>query len=146
MRIQTMATGDYPAVHSLWLNTPGMGLNTEDDSEEGFCRYLRRNPNTCFVAREGKLLVGCILAGHDGRRGFLYHTAVLPAHRGKGIGRALVEKAMAALEQEGIYKVALVVFDRNTGGNAFWEACGFSLREDLCYRNRAIHPLTRIDT
>ena len=63
-----------------------------------------------------------------------------------GIGSALVERAMAALEQEGIRKVALVVFDRNEIGNAFWELLGFTKREDLIYRNKSLVELTRIDT
>lgn len=53
---------------------------------------------------------------------------------------------MAALEKEGIRKVALVVFDRNEAGNAFWEQLGFTKREDLIYRNKNLVELTRIDT
>ena len=53
---------------------------------------------------------------------------------------------MAALEQEGIRKVALVVYDRNQAGNAFWEQLGFTKRDDLIYRNKSIVELTRIDT
>lgn len=48
--IRTMRPEDYPQVYDLWLRTPGMGLNTTDDSRQGIERYLRRNPNTCFVA------------------------------------------------------------------------------------------------
>jgi len=42
--------------------------------------------------------------------------------------------------------VALVVFSRNETGNAFWERMGFTLREDLCYRNRNLMELVRMDT
>jgi hypothetical protein len=51
-----------------------------------------------------------------------------------------------ALRTEGISKVALVVFDRNSGGNAFWEHLGFTTRPDLIYRNKALVELERIDT
>ena len=146
LTIRLMTIEDYDGVYTLWRNTPGMGLNTTDDSREGIERYLRRNPTTSFVALWEDAIVGVILAGHDGRRGYIYHTAVLPAFRGRGIARQLVEQAMAALEREGIHKAALVVFARNALGNSFWESIGFSTREDLVYRNQNIHPLERIDT
>ena len=85
-------------------------------------------------------------SGHDGRRGFIHHTAVHPDCRGQGIGHQLVETALTALNAEGIHKVALVVFDRNQVGNGFWEKEGFTAREDLVYRNRALTELRRIDT
>ena len=87
-----------------------------------------------------------ILAGNDGRRGYIYHTAVRPDCRRQGTARLLVEKAVVALEECGIHKAALVVFARNEDGNRFWEAMGFTVREDLVYRNRAMAEMVRIDT
>lgn len=124
----------------------GMGLNTIDDSREGIARYLKRNPNTCFVSEHDRTITGAILAGHDGRRGYIYHTAVSPAYRHQGIGTALVNAALHVLANEGIIKVALVVFSRNDAGNAFWERLGFTARGDLTYRNKALRAITRIDT
>ncbi|MBQ2953926.1 MAG: GNAT family N-acetyltransferase [Clostridia bacterium] len=146
MEIRLMTPDDYDAVHDLWLHTPGMGLNATDDSREGIARYLRRNPTTCFVAAREGCIVGVIMAGHDGRRGYIYHTAVRPECRRQGIAAQLVRHALDALEAEGIHKVALVAFARNEQGNAFWERMGFTRRDDLTYRNRSIHELTRIDT
>ncbi len=146
MEIRKMTSEDYDRVYALWLSTPGMGLNTTDDSRAGIEKYLARNPATCFVAEEGGEIIGVILAGHDGRRGFIHHTAVKLDARNRGIGSGLVDRAMRALEAEGIQKVALVVFTRNEIGNGFWEKRGFTRREDLTYRNRAIRALTRIDT
>ncbi len=144
--IRPMAISDYDALHAMWLATPGMGLNDIDDSREGIARYLKRNPNTCFVAEQDRQLLGAIMAGHDGRRGYIYHTCVRADCRGQGLGRALTEAALDALRAEGISKVALVVFARNEGGNAFWERMGFTHREDLTYRNRALEKIIRIDT
>ena len=144
--IRTMKIEDYKGVYDLWINTPGMGLNTTDDSREGIDKYLKRNPDTCFVAEAEGKIVGVIMAGHDGRRGYICHTAVLPAYRNQGIARNLVEHALDALDKEGINKVALVAFSRNTDGNAFWEKMGFTQRLDLVYRNKNIHDLERIDT
>lgn len=146
MNIRLMTTDDYGAVYALWLSCKGMGLNNIDDSEAGIEKFLRRNPDTCFVAEENSAIVGVILAGNDGRRGYIHHTAVNPEYRGRGIGSALVEYALKALKQCGISKVALVAFARNEIGNAFWERMGFTLREDLVYRNKSLTELTRIDT
>lgn len=57
-----------------------------------------------------------------------------------------MEYVLNALDDEGINKVALVVFSRNELGNGFWEKCGFEKREDLVYRTKSIHLLKRIDT
>lgn len=146
MNIRYMTIEDYPQVYQLWISTPGMGLNDLDDSPEGIEKYLKRNPRTCFVAQKGEEIVGAILAGHDGRRGFIYHTAVSEEYRRRGVGRRLTEAVLEALEAEGIHKAALVVFAKNDLGNAFWESMGFEPRTDLTYRNKIIHQLQRIDT
>lgn len=146
MIIRTMTIADYGRVYALWRSCRGMGLNDIDDSREGIERYLRRNPNTVFAAEEEGEIVGVIMAGHDGRRGYIYHTAVREDMRGRGIGRALVNEALNALKNEGISKIALVAFAKNQEGNAFWEKMGFSQREDLTYRNRSLAEMTRIDT
>lgn len=146
MNIRSMTVTDYDQLRALWLSTPGMGLNNIDDSREGFERYLLRNPNTCFVSEhESFRLSGAIMCGHDGRRGYIYHTCVRADMQGKGIGRALVEAALDALKAEGIHKVALVAFRRNEQGNAFWEKLGFTVREDLTYRNRTLTEMKRLD-
>ncbi|HAA24956.1 MAG TPA: GNAT family N-acetyltransferase, partial [Ruminiclostridium sp.] len=134
------------SVYDLWLNTPGMGLNNMDDSKQGIEKFLRRNPETCFVAEKDNRIIGVILCGNDGRRGYIYHTAVLVTERKRGVGTALVDAAVKALKNEGINKAALVVFSKNELGNSFWEKRGFITREDLIYRNRSINELTRIDT
>lgn len=142
--VRIMTIEDYEEVYSLWLHTKGMGLNTIDDSKEGIAKYLLRNPNTCFVTEEKGEIIGVIMSGHDGRRGFIYHTTVKIEHRGKGIGKKLVNAALEALEMEGIHKVALVAFEKNELGNVFWERVGFTVRNDLVYRNKNIHELNNI--
>lgn len=146
IKYRVMTIDDYEGVYNLWINTPGMGLNTSDDSREGIEKYLKRNPSTCFVAEENDKIIGVIMSGNDGRRGFIHHTAVLPEFRGRNVGRTLVEHAMSALEKEGINKVALVAFEKNEIGNGFWEKLGFTTRPDLIYRNKNINNLERIDT
>ena len=146
MKIRKMDISDYDKIYALWLSCKGMGLNDLDDSREGIEKYLLRNPETCFVAEEDDEIIGVIMTGNDGRRGFIHHTAVSPEHRNKGIGKELVQTAMNALKTLGINKVALVCFSRNVDGNAFWEKIGFTQRTDLTYRNKALSEMKRIDT
>lgn len=146
MQIRKMQIADYPAIVALWHSCSGMGLNNLDDSREGIARFLERNPDTCFVAEAEQQILGAILTGNDGRRGYIYYTAVSPQQQKQGIGMLLVHAALDALRKNGIHKVALVVFAHNAGGNAFWEKQGFTVREDLTYRNLALTEMVRIDT
>ena len=141
-----MVPADFDAVYALWMSSPNMGFNNLDDSREGIERLLRRNPTTCFVAVEGDALAGVVLSGQDGRRGYIYHMAVGAPWQRRGVGTALLNRTLEAMKAEGINKVALLVFKYNEAGNAFWEKQGFTVREDVCYRNRALAELIRIDT
>ena len=144
--IRVMTIDDYKKVYALWMSCKNMGFNNLDDSRDGIAKYLRRNPATCFVAEQDDNIVGVILSGHDGRRGFIHHLAVAEDCRRQGIATELLECAVESLTAEGINKVALFVFNRNEAGNAFWEKNGFTRREDLVYRNKALVEMVRIDT
>ena len=146
INIRIMTIEDHDGIYDLWINTKGMGLNSSDDTKDGIARFLKRNPTTNFVACDNGKIVGTILSGHDGRRGYIYHTAVLQEYRNKGIARKLVDSVIDALDKEGINKAALVVFERNKLGNEFWEKMGFTVRTDIVYRNKNIHEFKRIDT
>ena len=144
--IRVMNTEDYDRVYALWMSCKNMGFNNLDDSRQGIEKYLKRNPSTCFVAEQGDAIVGVVLAGHDGRRGFIHHMAVAEDCRRQGIATDLLDQALAALKKEGINKTALLVFNRNEAGNAFWERQGFTARDDVTYRNKTLTEMIRIDT
>lgn len=139
-----MVIEDYDDIYRLWTLTKGMGLNNLDDTKTGINIFLQRNPNTCFVATFHNEIIGTIISGHDGRRGYIYHTAVSEKFRKKGIGQKLVTSSLSALKTEGINKVALVVFSKNKLGNLFWEKIGFRKREDLIYRDKTINEMEKI--
>lgn len=146
MIIRKMKIDDYDKVYDLWMACSGMGLNNLDDSREGIEKFLLRNPETCLVAENDSSIIGVILAGNYGRRGYIYHTAVHSDFRKQGIAKKLVENATNELSKLGINKVALVVFEKNQSGNAFWESQGFTVRNDLVYRNKSLAEIVRIDT
>lgn len=146
MKIRKMQISDYKSVYNLWMSCKGMGLNNVDYSENGIILFLKRNPDTCFVAEADDKIVGAILTGNDGRRGYIYYTSVHPSYQKQGIGSALVKNSLEELKKAGISKVSLVVFKNNLAGNGFWEKQGFTVRSDLTYRNKSLVEMVRIDT
>lgn len=131
--IRTMTAQDYEGVKALWLSIKGFAIRSLDDSREGVERFLKRNPTTSVVAEADGQIVGGILCGHDGRRGCMYHVCVRKQWRMRGIGKAMVVKAMEELRKEHINKVSLIAFSSNDIGNAFWKEIGWTKREDLNY-------------
>ncbi len=139
--IRLFTIADYPALFALWNSLPGFnrGLRSLDDSEAGIAKLLQRNPSTCFVAEVDGQIVGGILAGHDGRRGYIYHASVHPDFQRQGIGKLLADSACKALKAEGITKAGMLVFATNEQGNDFWERQGWQTRPDLIYRNKTLN-------
>lgn len=138
--IAVMTVADCVEARELWRTLDGLGLRAYDDSVERLAVFLRRNPATCFAARENGEMIGVILCGHDGRRARIYHAAVRKNHMGRGVGTALVAAVVESLKAEGVFKASLVAFAGNDAGNAFWEKRGFAARGDLVYRDRVITP------
>ncbi|MHC4593212.1 MAG: GNAT family N-acetyltransferase [Planctomycetota bacterium] len=137
-----MSLDDYDEAISLWQQCEGVGLHLHgSDCRDELEQHLRRNPGLSFVARSGGKLVGAVLCGHDGRRGYLSHLAVAPPFRQRGIGRALVDRCLAALGAAGIRKCNIVVFASNTAGLEFWDSMGWTRRDDLV----ALQGLTSSD-
>lgn len=121
---------DHEAVAALWAAAEGVVLR-EADQPVAVARYLARNPGLSFVAVDEAHVVGAVLCGHDGRRGYLHHLVVASAYRRQGIGRALAARAIAALEAAGIRKCHLMVLPRNAAARAFWAALGWVERSDV---------------
>ena len=129
--IEPMTIDDYDEAVTLWDRCDGVGLS-EGDDRQSLGRYLDRNHRLSQVARTdvGKL-VGAVMAGHDGRRGFLHHLAVDPDWRGRGIGRQLVHRCVEGLRRDGIGRCHLMLFRDNEPARRFWEKLGWRQREDL---------------
>lgn len=136
--IRLMTIEDYPQLIDLWKSTPNMGLRSLDDSEEGILLFLNRNPKTNFVAVESGKLIGNILCGHDGRRGYIYHTVVLPEFRRRGIASALLDEAINALAKERITRCCLNVMETNEQGKMFWTEKGWEKKDFLGFYSKAI--------
>lgn len=130
MDIKPMTLDDYDDVRALWEATNGVGLDASDERIR-ISSYLDRNPDLSLVAREEGRVVGVVMCGCDGRRGYLSHLAVDAAHRGRGLGRKLVESCLARLKTTGILRCTIHVYAENAEGTLFWEQIGFRTRPEL---------------
>jgi putative acetyltransferase len=130
VRLRAFLLRDFGAVHELWTGMAGIGLN-ESDTRAAIAVFLRRNRGLSLVAEAGGRLVGAVLCGHDGRRGYLHHLAVLPEWRRRGIGRRMVAACLGSLAAAGIPKCNIFLFADNEKGAVFWKRGGWKTRGDL---------------
>ncbi|WP_238881906.1 GNAT family N-acetyltransferase [Clostridium sp. YIM B02551] len=128
--IKELDIKDYEEIYEIWNRIPGIGLS-DADSKEAISSYLERNPNLSFVYFIDGKIVGTILCGHDGRRGYIHHACVLPEHQGNGIGKILVNKALDELKKQGINKCHLFALGDNELGKKFWSEVGWTKRNDI---------------
>jgi ribosomal protein S18 acetylase RimI-like enzyme len=128
---------DYDFVLTLWRSVKGLSVG-ESDSRENTERYLQRNPRLSFTAWFGDRLIGAVLCGHDGRRAFLHHLAVVPECRNQGVARRLIEQCLAVLSTQGIRRCHVFVLRSNDDGREFWRRMRWKGREDIAVMTREI--------
>lgn len=136
--VRRMTIADYEKIFDLWKSTDGMGLRSLDDSQQGISVFLNRNPTTNFVAVDNGEIIGTILCGHDGRRGYIYHTVVKKNYRNQGIGTKLIEAAVSELQKEGITRVCLNVMETNEYGRLFWQKRGWEKKDFLGFYSKSV--------
>lgn len=128
--IRPLAFGDIEAVRRLWDATEGLGQGP-GDSVEAMGRFIARNPGLSLVAEETGTIVGTILCGQDGRRGFIYHLAVAREFRRRGLAAEMVQRCLSSLKAEGLERCLIVVVEGNEAALRFWERVGYRRRHDL---------------
>ncbi|MCZ7665432.1 MAG: GNAT family N-acetyltransferase [Thermoleophilia bacterium] len=146
-RIRAHVPGDYGQLRALWAGETlpaALGLSAADN-REGIAAFLQRNAGLSLGLWCGEELVGSVLAGSDGRRGYIYHLEVRPDVRGRGWGRRLIEQAVAALAASGVQKVHAFVYADNHPGRLFWQSIGFLLRDELVVYSRETTEQARFD-
>ena len=125
LAIRAATADDEPAVVALWRDA---GLVVPHNDPAADFRFARGGPASDVLvgtAPDGTL-VGAVMVGHDGHRGWLYYLAAASHARRVGIGRALVRAAEAWLAGRGVPKAMLMVRDTNTQVLAFYERLGFA--------------------
>lgn len=132
-----MTIEDYEEVIELWKSSDGVGVS-EADSRLSFANHIERHPGLNFVALSDDSIIGAVLCGHDGSRGYIHHLAVRPDFQGKSLGRNLAAMCQRALKQIGINRCHLFVFGTNSGSIKFWEKTGWTERKDLIVMSKTI--------
>ena len=134
--IRSFAVSDTDAVVALWQET---GLTRPwNNPYQDINRKLSVQPELFLVAVAGETVVGSVMAGYDGHRGWLYYLASDPARRGEGIGRRLVEAAEERLLAMGCPKVQLMVRPENNVAQGFYDALGYDTFETWATGKRLI--------
>ena len=140
--LRKMRIGDLPGALKLWHSSAGVKFRSYDDSEESIARFLNKNPDTSLVLEQGNEIVGTLLCGNDGRRGFLYHFIVREDLRNMGLGTQMLKTVYKELNRQGIPKAGLVAFRDNISGLHFWQNNNWDLRDDLYYLDRPLDTIS----
>ena len=120
---------DYPAVLALWQTAgPGIHVSASDSLTE-ISRKMQRDPDLFLVAEDTDKIVGTVIGGFDGRRGLVYHLAVLESWRGRGVGSALMGELETRLKARGCRKAYLMVASENPEVKEFYERLGWEVMD-----------------
>ncbi|ACB85959.1 GNAT family N-acetyltransferase [Natranaerobius thermophilus] len=128
--IREMTLNDHEEAVTIWENAEGISV-TKSDSRDNIFRFLQRNPGLSLVAEKEGRVLGTVMGGHDGRRGYLHHLAVIPEFRGTGLAKWLVDECLERLREEGIEKCHLFVVKENDRAMRFWNKSGWTRRDEL---------------
>ncbi len=100
---------DYAACGLIWKNASGGVSFSPSDTYEEIQKKMEYSPELFLVAEVGKTIIGTVIGGFDGRRGMVYHLAVLPGYRGQGVGSALMQEIEKRLRSKGCLKIYLMI-------------------------------------
>lgn len=138
--VSPLTQEDFGGAYALWESSEGVVLQSDERHPHVFVRFLSRNPGMSFGARRAGRLIGAVLAGHDGRRGYVYHLAVAADCRRQGIGKTLVASVEREMTRQGIWKVHANVVYRNLRAQYFWKKLGWFERDDIALFSHLLLP------
>ncbi|HET7535492.1 MAG TPA: GNAT family acetyltransferase [Candidatus Didemnitutus sp.] len=125
MKIRPYRAADEAAVIALWK---ACGLTRpQNDPLKDIARKLRVNPELFLVAEQGGKIVGTVMAGYEGHRGWINYLGVAPELQRGGLGRQLMDEAEHLLRAAGCPKINLQVRPDNRAAIAFYERVGFAV-------------------
>ena len=130
MKIRTFHESDESRVVNLWTEVFGYST-AHNDPLRVIRRKLAVQRELFFVAQDDDRIVGTVMGGYDGHRGWIYSLAVDPRSRRRGIGRALMAHVEQALAGLGCAKVNLQVFASNAATAAFYLKLGYAVEERI---------------
>jgi len=122
---------DYPAARFLWENAgPGIQLGRSDDPVE-IQKKLQRDPDLFLVAEADGKMLGTVVGGFDGRRGMVYHLAVIELFRKQGIGELLMDELERRLKEKGCIRCYLLITVENERAMHFYETRGWACMKNI---------------
>ncbi|MFM7617788.1 MAG: GNAT family acetyltransferase [Actinomycetes bacterium] len=145
MEIRTFVTADTEALVALWR---GCGLvHPKNDPYRDIDRKVADSPWGLLVATHngtddadtGRRIVGSVMVGYDGHRGWINYLACAPDHRRRGVARSLMEHARDLLAERGCLKINLQVRAGNDAANSFYESLGYSDDGVTSFGLRLVH-------
>jgi len=139
--IREMKIDDYDSIRGVWESIPGLKLE-EADSRTGIEKYLTLNPNLSYVAISEDKIIGTVLCGQDGRRGYLQHLCVVDKYRNRGVGSKLLDAAIEQFNVLGLHEIRIFVFKNNEVGNRYWARKGWIVRNDIYVRSLKLEKHT----
>ena len=125
-RISEYSDEHFAGVEALWQEAFPNDAPWNKAST-AIAEKMRFQPDLMLVALDGVLVVGSVMAGYDGHRGWISRIAVLRRHLHKGIGNALLSEAERRLAALGCIKVNLQVLDTNSAVVRFYEEAGYEI-------------------
>jgi len=130
---------DFAAVSKLWRRA---GLeNRPGDGKEDVRIKLKRDSDLFLVAEERSRIVGVVMGAWDGRRGWVYHLAVDPAFRRRGIATKMLLEVERRMSKNGVPRVHSLVFARNTPSLSLFESLGYERQNDLVVLGKTLRSV-----
>ncbi len=129
MKIENFSLQFYKDVVEIWKRT-GISI-TSSDTKDGLNVMLNRNPDLCLIAKIDEKVIGVIMGGFDGRRGYVHHLAIDPEYQKKGYGTLLIDELIERFQQKRVHKIHLFIEKHNEEVIAFYAKLGWEIRTDL---------------
>ncbi|TXT60068.1 MAG: Acetyltransferase YpeA [Promethearchaeota archaeon] len=129
MKLEKLSINDYDRILEIWKETE-LSVGSSD-TKKGVERMIKRNPNLCFICKIDETIVGVVMGGFDGRRGYVHHLAVDLEYQNQGVGKLLMDKLIKQFKKKQVHKVHLFIEKRNIEVINFYKNLGWNLRDDL---------------
>ena len=129
MRIEKYSKKSYNEVIELWKKA-GISVSSSDTKEE-LEKMYNRNPQLFLLGKIKEKVVGVVMGGFDGRRGYIHHLAIDPEYQKKGYGRLMVDNLIKKFRKWGVHKVHLFIEKNNKKVIKFYQNLGWKIRDDL---------------
>ncbi|MFX1379813.1 MAG: GNAT family N-acetyltransferase [Promethearchaeota archaeon] len=129
MKIEEFSMESYDEIIALWRKT-GINVGSTDTKEE-IERMLKRNPQLFLIGKINQKLIGVVMGGFDGRRGYVHHLAIDPDYQKMGYGKMIIDELDVRFRKMGVHKVHLFIEKYNKEVVQFYLNLDWEIRDDL---------------